>query len=395
MNETRYIVAGSLIDGLGGSAHKRALLTVRDGRIAAIGSAADCPRGDDVAVEDLSHCTLVPPLVDCSVALAGSSSLDPQAQAGRAETAGSQDATLVARHLRDCHDHGVLGLADSTAAATPAEAKGLVTLRSCGSLRRRDDGTLEVAAAGDFLRIDSTGDIDADTPASPGLDRQPLRRLLAQRGPGRAVVVANGATAVTEALAAGCDAIEQGYRMGEANLRLMARDRVLWIPSLLRAKNGLDCASSGGSVCCRFSLRAVAPGEPQPGAEAYWRALLADQLAQLRLARSLGVLVAVGTGAGSPGILHGESMVEEMKLFLRAGWSLEETMHSASEQGARFFGMDNLGGLAVGRPATFLVTRGSPQQLPRKLAYLEGIYLGGRPSDSYRKNPVKVVHPRP
>lgn len=105
--------------------------------------------------------------------------------------------------------------------------------------------------------------------------------------------------------------------------------------------------------------------------------------------------MAVGTGAGSPGILHGESMVEEMKLFLRAGWSLEETIGCASEQGARFFGMDNLGALAVGRPATFLVARGMPQQLPRKLAYLEGIYLGGRPSDSYRKNPVKVVHPRP
>ncbi|MBP7517368.1 MAG: amidohydrolase family protein [Desulfobulbus sp.] len=393
MNATRFIVAGSLIDGLGGRVRKRVLLTVQGGRIAAIGPAAERAGGNGVAVQDLSHCTVVPPLVDCSVALAGSSSLE--SQAGRGETAGSQDATLVARHLRDCHDHGVLGLADRSAAATPAEAQGLVTLRSCGRLVRGDDGVLEVAAAGDFLRIDSTGDIDADTPASPGLDRQALGRLLAQRGPGRTVVVANGATAVTEALAAGCDAIEQGYRMGEANLRLMARNRVLWIPSLLRARNGLDCASSGGSVCCRFSLRAVAPGEPQPGAEAYWRGLLADQLAQLRLARSLGVPVAVGTGAGSPGILHGESVVEEMKLFLRAGWSLEETMHSASEQGARFFGMDNLGGLAVGRPATFLVTRGSPQQLPRKLAYLEGIYLGGQPSDSYRKNPVKVVHPRP
>lgn len=393
MNATRFIVVGSLIDVLGGRVRKRILLTVQGGRIAAIGPAAERAGGNGVAVQDLSHCTVVPPLVDCSVALAGSSSLE--SQAGRGETAGSQDATLVARHLRDCHDHGVLGLADRSAAATPAEAQGLVTLRSCGRLVRGDDGVLEVAAAGDFLRIDSTGDIDADTPASPGLDRQALGRLLAQRGPGRTVVVANGATAVTEALAAGCDAIEQGYRMGEANLRLMARNRVLWIPSLLRARNGLDCASSGGSVCCRFSLRAVTPGEPQPGAEAYWRGLLADQLAQLRLARSLGVPVAVGTGAGSPGILHGESVVEEMKLFLRAGWSLKETMHSASEQGARFFGMDNLGGLAVGRPATFLVTRGSPQQLPRKLAYLEGIYLGGQPSDSYRKNPVKVVHPRP
>ena len=393
MNATRFIVVGSLIDVLGGRVRKRILLTVQGGRIAAIGPAAERAGGNGVAVQDLSHCTVVPPLVDCSVALAGSSSLE--SQAGRGETAGSQDATLVARHLRDCHDHGVLGLADRSAAATPAEAQGLVTLRSCGRLVRGDDGVLEVAAAGDFLRIDSTGDIDADTPASPGLDRQALGRLLAQRGPGRTVVVANGATAVTEALAAGCDAIEQGYRMGEANLRLMARNRVLWIPSLLRARNGLDCASSGGSVCCRFSLRAVAPGEPQPGAEAYWRGLLADQLAQLRLARSLGVPVAVGTGAGSPGILHGESVVEEMKLFLRAGWSLEETIGCASGQGARFFGMDNLGGLAVGRPATFLVTRGSPQQLPRKLAYLEGIYLGGQPSDSYRKNPVKVVHPRP
>ena len=393
MNETRYIIAGSLIDGLGGSAHKRALLTVRDGRIAAIGSATDCPRGEGAAVDDLSHCTLVPPLVDGSVALAHAPSLDPRAHRG--EGTSGHDPLLIVRHLRDCHDHGVLGLADSTAAAIPPEARGLVTLRSGGRLLRREDGTLEVAAAGDFLRIDSSGDIDADAPPLPGLDRQVLGRLLHQWPAGKTVVVANGAQAVGEALAAGCDAIEQGYRMGEANLRLMARNRVLWIPSLLRARNGLDCASSGGSVCCRFSLRAVAPGEPQPGAEAYWRGLLADQLAQLRLARSLGVPVAVGTGAGSPGILHGESVVEEMKLFLRAGWSLEETMHSASEQGARFFGMDNLGGLAVGRPATFLVTRGSPQQLPRKLAYLEGIYLGGQPSDSYRKNPVKVVHPRP
>jgi len=31
------------------------------------------------------------------------------------------------------------------------------------------------------------------------------------------------------------------------------------------------------------------------------------------------------------------------------------------------------------------------QQLPRKLSYLEGIYIDGMPSPAYRKNPVKVV----
>ncbi|HFQ90146.1 MAG TPA: hypothetical protein ENK27_08705, partial [Desulfobulbus sp.] len=112
---------------------------------------------------------------------------------------------------------------------------------------------------------------------------------------------------------------------------------------------------------------------------------LAGQLAQLRLARKLGVRTAVGTGAGGVGILHGESMVEEMKLFLRAGYTLEETIRCASEHGARFFGMDGLGMLAPGRRATFLAVRGTVKQLPRKLSYLEDIYIDGRPSTAYRK----------
>lgn len=83
--------------------------------------------------------------------------------------------------------------------------------------------------------------------------------------------MANGSQQVEEALEAGCDAIEQGYGMGEDNLRKMAEKDVLWIPSLLRAKNALDSAGSGGSVCCRFSQRYVAPGKPLPGAEALWK----------------------------------------------------------------------------------------------------------------------------
>ena len=149
--------------------------------------------------------------------------------------------------------------------------------------------------------------------------------------------------------------------------------------------------AAGGDVCCRFSQRYVAPGKPVPGAEVFWKKMLAEQLTQLRLARKLGVTTAVGTGAGSVGILHGESMVEEMKLFIKAGYSLEETIRCASENGARFFGMEKLGSLTVGRQATFLITRGTAKQLPRKLSYLEGIYVDGAPSTAYRKNPVRAV----
>ena len=177
--------------------------------------------------------------------------------------------------------------------------------------------------------------------------------------------------------------------MGAANLRRLAAQKVLWIPSLLRAKNALDSARGGGDVCCRFSQRYVAPGKPLPGGEELWRGILAGQLAQVGRARELGVRMAIGTGAGSPGILHGEAVVEELKLFAKAGCPLPEIIRYATVNGAEFFGLNHLGLLAPGRPATFLVTRGSAGQLPRKLAYLENIFINGVPSRAYRKNPSR------
>lgn len=367
MSETRSIVAGALIDGTGSAVRRQVFLAVQDGMITAIGPVADLPRQDGIPIDDLSHCVVVPALVDCSVSLARSPAV---------ATAMSTDAAaLVAAHLRYCHDHGVLGVAEGDE-GNPAPQGSLIDIRIAGR---------------DFLKIHYSPSIEEEEPLFPGLSQAEFCRVLREKGAKKAVVVANGAQQVAEALAAGADGIEQGYAMGEANLRLMAARGVLWIPRLLTAKNGLDGARSDGAVCCRFSQRYVAPGKPLPGAEALWKKTLADQMAQLRLARELGVQVAVGTGAGSFGILHGESVVEEMKLLMKAGYSLEETIQCVSENGARFFGMEGLGALTVGQRATFLVTRGAVSQLPRKLAYLENIYVDGVPSAAYRKNPIRAA----
>jgi len=317
-----------------------------------------------------------------------------------AEEAGlAEKAAMVEQHIRYCHAYGVQGVAASDDLTGLAERdqegmaqRGIINIRTSGGLCRSSQDCAAGGPTGaDFLKIAYSGNIeDAETPYLR-LDFADLCRMLRHRGGKKAVVVANGRQQVEEALLAGCDAIEQGYGMGEDNLRKMAQMGVLWIPSVLRAKNALDGAGSGGDVGCRFSQRYVAPGKPDPGAEAFWKKMLAEQLAQLRLAGKLGVTTAVGTGAGSVGILHGESMVEEMKLFLRAGYSLEEAIRCASATGAAFFGMEKLGPLAVGRKATFLIVRGTVKQLPRKLSYLEGIYVDGVPSAAYRKNPVKAV----
>jgi imidazolonepropionase-like amidohydrolase len=397
MDKTQFIVAGNFIDGSGAEVRRNVFLAVKDGTITAIGSAADLPQCDETAIDDFSHCTILPALVDCSVSLTRSPSVDSRVRLSSEEAGLAEKAAMVERHIRYCHAYGVQGVADSDDLAglmagyqVGMRQEGIIDIRTSGPLcRSREDCSDDPLAEIDFLKIGYSGNIeDQDAPYSR-LDAEDLSRILRHKGERKAVVVANGRQQVEEALLAGCDAIEQGYGMGEENLGKMAKNHVLWIPSLLRAKNALNGAGSGGEVSCRFSQRYVAPGKPDPGAEAYWQKMLAGQLAQLRLARKLGVTTAVGTGAGSAGILHGESMVEEMKLFIKAGYSLTETIRCASEVGAGFFGMERLGELTVGRKATFLITRGTVQQLPRKLSYLEGIYVDGVPSRTYHKNPAE------
>ena len=387
MGERQYIVVGSLIDGSGGGIRRNAVLVVADGSIVAIEPVSKLPSPDQAEIVDLSQCTILPALVDCSVSLSRSPSVDARVRNAAAAAGDGETAAMLARHVRDCHDHGVLGVAESEdISALRRQLPGIslgeggIVIREAASVQEGDAGRF-CSTGGDFLRVVFSGSIEAEAGAKATLIApETLRSILQLRGAKKAVVVANGRHAVEEALAAGCDAIEQGYGMGEENLRKMARQGVLWIPGVLRAKNALDGCGSGGDVCCRFSQRYVAPGTSVPGAEAFWKAVLAEQIGQLRLARELGLQVAAGTGAGSMGILAGESVVEEMKLFIKAGWSLAETIRCASAAGAAFLAMSGLGELAVGRPATFLITRGTPQQLPRKLAFLEGMYIAGAPA---------------
>ncbi len=396
MDDTKFIVAGSFIDGSGADVRKNVFLAVKNDIITAIDSAAHLPHQDEAAIDDFSHCIILPPLVDCSVSLSRSPSVDGKVRQSSENVGLAEKVAMLWRHVQYCHGYGVLGVAESDEITDlleyyreGVELRRMIDIRTSDRLGpSRKDYAPDASSGSDFLKIHYSANIEDEVGSYPQLAHEDLCRMLRQRGEKKAVVVANGVRQVAEALEAGCEAIEQGYGMGEGNLRKMAENDVLWIPSVIRAKNALDGAGTGGDVCCRFSQRYVAPGKPVPGAEEFWQKVLAEQLSQLRFAGKSGVTTALGTGAGSIGILHGESMVEEMKLFIKAGYSLAETVHCASENGARFFGMEKLGRLTVGRKATFLIARGTAQQLPRKLSYLEGIYVDGVPSTAYRKNPV-------
>jgi imidazolonepropionase-like amidohydrolase len=179
------------------------------------------------------------------------------------------------------------------------------------------------------------------------------------------MVHANGTLPVKMAVNAGCDSIEHGFFMGRENMRRMADKGVVWVPTAVTMKAYGDYLKTQGhrsdpsfaEVSCRN---------------------LEHQLEQIRIARELGVTIALGTDAGSPGVHHGESVKEEIRLFIMAGFSIEGAIRCASRNGAKLMRLVDRGMLAPGMRADFLALKGPVLQVPKALEKISHRIMGGR-----------------
>ncbi len=394
---------GWLFDGSGGPARKNQVISTESGLITAI----EDDRGPDHVVPerltDLSHCVVLPVLIDSHVHLCMSGSIDQEFRRQQLQADYERLIPLIEEHLRHHFSHGILAVRDG------GDRSGSV-LRYLEEHQDKELHPLTVVSPGAAYhrrgRYGSLIGMGLDQGESPAArfrrqkQQQPLVKLVNSglnsltefgrqtepqfsareltelvdeaKGRGcRVMVHANGRVPVRMAIEAGCDSIEHGFFMGRENLELMAEKGVFWVPTIYTMK---ACALHADHYRTLIDPKVAEKN-------------LAGQLEQLAQARELGVSVALGSDSGSIGVLHGESLIEEMKLFRQAGFSLGETIRSASENGARLLGIGELGSIAPGKPAHFLVTRGTPAQLPRKIGYLEAIYLHGRPSPIYRRTP--------
>lgn len=403
LQSKHHVRAGFLIDGRGGPIKKNQLIVIESGRISAI---MDDVAGAAISAEqvtDLSHCVVLPGLIDSHVHLCMSGSIDQTLREKQLESSFEEVIPVIAEHLRHHFSHGVLALRDGG-------DRGAYVLRYLEELHDRSSPPVQVFTPGRaYHRSGRYGSLIGECPengeslldayrrfvqptklikivnsglnslttfglrSEPQFTAQQLGELVAeaQRDGARVMVHANGEAPVRGAIDAGCDSIEHGFFMGRENLELMAEKGVFWVPTVYTMK---ACAQHADSYRATINRKVVEQN-------------LAHQLEQLALARELGVKVALGSDSGSIGVLHGESLIEEMKLFLQAGFTMSETICCATHHGARLLGLENLGAIEAGKPAHFLVTRGTPAQLPRKLTYLETIYLDGEPSQAYRRDP--------
>lgn len=403
MGAATYLLAGWLIDGSGGPIQEKVVLKIAGGKIAAIDKYHPGDGLDPALVTDLSHCTILPPLVDSHVHMFMSGATDRYTREHQLAADYGELRPVIARHLHYLFSHGVLAARDggdkggyALAYRQTKEMHPEVILKVVGRAwhaqgryggligRTPGDGESLVEAfvregeVADQVKLVNSG---YNSLKAFGQETEPqfstaelaeVVKLAAQAGR-KVMVHANGREPVRRAILAGCHSIEHGFFMGRENLELMAEKGTFWVPTVFTMK---AFAENFSHAAHGADLRVIEKN-------------LHHQLGQLALARQLGVKVALGTDAGSLGVLHGESVVEEMKLFRKAGYSLAETVQCATSNGAQLLGLDDFGPLVTGRAATFLIARGVPSQLPRKLSYLEGIYVNGLPSKLYRKNPVK------
>ena len=406
MNTTHFILVGWLLDGSGGPVREKMLLRIEDGIIAGVDNWPSEKIPDSSGITDLSHCTILPPLVDSHVHLFMSGTIDQKVRKSQLSAGYDDLKPAIERHLNYFLGHGVLAIRDGGDRGGFAlqyrdelDEKFPVQIKSAGRAWRQKDryGRLigrspkngeslatSFLADGedtDWVKLVNSGlnslKIYAkETDSQFNTDEITALVQAAQQRGKKVMVHANGHLPVKSALEAGCHSIEHGFFMGRDNLQLMAEKKVVWVPTVYTMKayaENFDPQKSDGDH--RVILRT-----------------LEHQLEQMAVAREMGVPLALGTDAGSLGVLHGESMVEEMKLYKKAGYSLPEVVRCATYNGAKLLGIDkDMGLLQAGRPATFLVARGTPAQLPRKLSYLENIYMDGKPCVIYKKNPVKNV----
>ncbi|MEN8199685.1 MAG: amidohydrolase family protein [Thermodesulfobacteriota bacterium] len=397
LSESRYFKVGCLIDGSGAPVRKRVLLTVREGIIVEIDDLKEDGGPDPALVTDLSPCIILPPLVDAHVHLALSGATDKQVREQQLSADYETLKPRIAEHVHYHFSHGVLAVRDggdrhgyvlryreevagmgrdpllikATGRAWHREGRyGAFIGRSPASDETLDQAFAGASDSGDYVKVINSGLtslLEFGRESAPQFTAEEIQNLvsLAEQKGKKVMVHANGRLAVRQALEAGCHSLEHGFFMGEDNLKRMAERGTVWVPTAVTMKAAMD------------KLTSVHGGREREVAARN----LEHQLEQIARAREYGVKVALGTDAGCSGVLHGESLVEEMKLLMKGGYSMEEAIHCASHAGARLLDLDEIGLIAKGRPANFLVARATPAMLPRKLSYLEAIYLDGEPCD--------------
>lgn len=354
------------------------LITVADGRILSIE-----PRAGD-APADIAEAFVMPGLVEAHAhmfldggdldfarrnAYLGAP-FDDMMKVARENVsrAGQAGVTLV----RDAGDR--YGINDAIRADQAGHARPRVAVRSPGlGLKRpkryggfmaRDvEAGADVTAAvreladnADDIKIILTGIIDfvaGGVKGAPQFDEDELRAIVATaHACGRKTFAhCSGLDGLKVAAAAGVDSIEHGFFMTPDILDVMAQKRIAWVPTVSPVHfqwarpelAGWDAATTGNL-----------------------RRILDSHAEHIGLAHRKGVELVAGSDAGSPGVVHGEALIDEVFHFHDAGVPLATALHAATSRPRKLWDLPSAD-IVVGATADLIALEASPFETPAAL----------------------------
>lgn len=223
-----------------------------------------------------------------------------------------------------------------------------------------------VAVDADDIKVLMTGIIDFEAgkvKGSPQFSLEETRRIArtAKELELRTFAHCSGEEGIDFAIEAGLNSIEHGFFITREQLRVMADKEITWVPTFSPVHfQWLRPELAGWNAQTVEKLRAILDAHGE----------------QLEYAYQIGVPVLVGSDAGSYGVRHGRSYIEELMLMASTGVDLEKILHSATALPRRLWGCDPVE-ISVGSRAEFVLLDKSPFDKLAALQRVSAVYKDG------------------
>jgi imidazolonepropionase-like amidohydrolase len=431
---TRAFTLATLIDGTGRAPVRNAVVVMRAGRIECAGSAGECPIPDDAEVTPLPYHWITPGLIDAHVHFSQTGYAD-----GRPDFVDVRRHIPYEGAMADLRDRperlfqsylcsGVTAVFDvggyPWTLGLPAKAEGDTLaphVVAAGPLLAPIDPRIlnlpgerqivqvtsadEAVAMVDYLLAMGSGAVKfwwVDTPDQSPEQMEAILTAAAARARETGLPLIVHATTLERARAAvraGAKLLVHSVEDQEIDddfLALAAKSGVVYCPTLT-VRDGYarlrEAIMAGKAPQSADPLACVDPATRARLAltASFTRDYLSPRLleagpvsrrpvtdANLRKIRDAGIPIAMGTDAGNPLTLHGESVLGELLAMQEAGMTPMEVIVAATKGSATAMGrLGDLGTVERGKAADMLVLRADPTESVANFAELVLIVRGG------------------